>query len=107
MELFKFIKESCSSAKNTPSSSRIQGYLLLIPVLLFSLSIVGIEISEYVSCAKQNKEYSMDSQTLIAFGMVLSHHLSLVFSRSKANGANADNASTPSSTSNSDDTQTT
>ena len=66
---------------NTHSTSRLQSYIVLIPVLLMTLIFISIEIFSIVNSIINSTEYIISNEILIVYGMLLSHHLALVFSR--------------------------
>lgn len=69
---------------NPNSSARIQSYLVLAPILLMVLVVVGIEITSFGIAMYAAKTYVMSNEFIIVFGMTLSHHLAILFSRSKS-----------------------
>ncbi len=66
---------------NKNSSSRIQSYILLAPILAMTLIFIIIEVWQFIHCINIGKDYYISSEIIIIFGMILSHHLALVFSR--------------------------
>lgn len=66
---------------NKHSSSRIQSYIVLAPIILMALIFLGFEITAFAFCIYAGKTYIISSEIIIIYGMLLSHHLALVFSR--------------------------
>lgn len=81
--LFDKINLSILSNNNT-SSSRLQGYLVLVPILVMCYTFLGIEITSFIIAMVHGKTYVLSSEIVIVFGMMLSHHLALVFSKRKS-----------------------
>jgi hypothetical protein len=75
---------------NTHSSARIQAYIILLPVLLMSLMFIVIEVTRIVYCFMHDGvKYEISSEIIIIYGMLLSHHLALLFSRRSNNDKNS------------------
>ena len=89
------IAESVDTHGNTISSVRLQSYLILLPILMMVLVFLTIEIWSFIHAIRHGTEYKLSSEIIIVFGMMLSHHLAILFSRSKSqsvgeiSGANA------------------
>lgn len=89
------IAESVDTHGNTISSVRLQSYLILLPILMMVLVFLTIEIWSFVHAIKHGVPYRLSSEIIIVFGMMLSHHLAILFSRTKSqsvaeiSGANA------------------
>jgi len=69
---------------NAVSSSRVQSFILIVPVLIMIFVSISLEIADFVFAKAHDKEYIISTEFIIIFGMVLSHHLALVFSRSQS-----------------------
>ena len=78
------IAESVDTQGNTISSVRLQSYIILFPILLMVLVFLIIEIWSFIHAIKHGTEYKLSSEIIIVFGMMLSHHLAILFSRSKS-----------------------
>jgi hypothetical protein len=79
-----FAKISDSIGEHTETSSvRLQSYLVLIPIILMVIVFLMIEIWAFIHAAYIGADYVLSSEIIVVFGMVLSHHLALLFSRSK------------------------
>lgn len=77
------IAESLDGTSNKVSSVRLQSYIILFPILLMVLVFLIIEIWSFIHAIKTASEYKMSSEIIIVFGMTLSHHITILFSRSK------------------------
>jgi len=82
----KIIRKSISSPGGKESSTRIAGYFMLIVILIFSITFLGIEI--YTAIQTNH----ISNEAIIIFGMILAHHLTLLginkYSESKDNKSN-------------------
>lgn len=78
------IAESVDTQGNTISSVRLQSYIILFPILLMVLVFLIIEIWSFIHAIRHGAEYKLSSEVIIVFGMMLSHHLAILFSRSKS-----------------------
>jgi len=99
-KILKFIKLSLTS-DNSVSSTRIQSYLLLFAILLMIFVFVTIELWSFIHAIHSGQPYVMSSQFIIVFGMVLAHHLSVLFQRPKSQSVSdliGNNTSTATST---------
>ena len=70
------------------STNRIQSYILLLPILCMSVIFTGIEVYQFFHCINSDKDYYLSAEIIIVFGMILSHHLAILFSRSKSQSIN-------------------
>jgi len=77
------IAESVDGTSNKVSSSRVQSYIILFPILLMVLVFLIIEIWAFGHAIKHGIDYKLSSEIIIVFGMMLGHHLSILFSRTK------------------------
>ena len=69
---------------NVYSSVRLQSFIILLPILLMTFTFIGFEITTFAMCIYLGKAYYISSEIIVIFGMILSHHLALVFSRKKS-----------------------
>lgn len=69
---------------NKHSSARLQSYIVLIPILLMTLIFIGFEITTFGICIYSGTVYKISSEIIVVFGMLLSHHLAVLFSRKKS-----------------------
>lgn len=69
---------------NKHSSSRLQSYIVLLPILFMSIIFIGFEITSFIVCMYSGADYYISSEIIVIFGMLLSHHLALIFSRKKS-----------------------
>lgn len=72
------------ASDNTVSSTRVQSYIILLPILIMVLTFVIIEMWSFFHAIKIGVEYKLSSEIIIVFGMILSHHLAILFSRTKS-----------------------
>ncbi len=66
------------------SSVRVQSYLIIPMIILFVLTFITIEIWSFAHGINTGKEYHISNEIIVIFGMMLSHHLAILFSRSKS-----------------------
>lgn len=66
------------------SATRISSYLILAPIQLMIFVVILIEMSSFIHSLWTDGEYVLSNEFIITFGMVLSHHLAILFSRSKS-----------------------
>ncbi len=66
------IKKSIISPGGKESSTRIATYIILLMIVLFTLSFIGIEIYSAVETK------TISNEGIIIFGMLLTHHLTLL-----------------------------
>jgi uncharacterized oligopeptide transporter (OPT) family protein len=78
------IAESVDTQGNAISSVRLQSYIILFPILMMVLVFLIIEIWSFAHAIQHGDEYKLSSEIIIVFGMMLSHHLAILFSRSKS-----------------------
>lgn len=76
-------KIGLSVSSDKTSSIRIQAFILLMPVVLASLVFISIELINAIIAWKTNVSYVPSNESIILYGMILSHHISVLFSRSK------------------------
>jgi len=75
---------SIDGSTNTVSSVRVQSYLVLLPVILMVLVFLIIEIWSFIHAIRSDGDYKLSSEIIIVFGMMLSHHLAVLFSRTRS-----------------------
>lgn len=68
---------------NNISTSRLQSYFVLLPVLLSCFTFLTIEIVNAIIQWVHTKTYTISTEAIIIFGMILAHHLGILFSRPK------------------------
>jgi len=69
---------------NLHSSTRLQSYIILTPILLMTLIFIGFEITTFGVCIYSGTIYKISTEIIVIFGMLLSHHLAILFSRKKS-----------------------
>lgn len=78
--LLNLVKESAMS--NTKlSSTRLQAYFVLFSSLLYSVTFVIIEIANATLALTNGDHYVPSNESIIVLGMLLSHHLGILFSK--------------------------
>jgi len=84
--LLKFFDKIGLSIKegNQHSSVRVQSYIILIPILIMSLIFTGFEITTFALAIYKGTIYKISSEIIVIYGMLLSHHLAVLFSRKKS-----------------------
>lgn len=82
--LLDLIKTSLNGNSNDVSTARLQSYLIVLPILLMIIAFLFIEIWSFGHSIKTGKEYHLSNEIIIIFGMNLSHHLAILFSRNKS-----------------------
>jgi hypothetical protein len=83
-QFFHIIRESLNGNTNDPSTIRIQSYLVLAPILLCVLIFLIIEIWSFIHAIKHGNAYRLSNEIIVVFGMTLSHHLAVLFQRTKS-----------------------
>lgn len=81
-KLLKYGKMSLTS-DNSVSSTRLQSYVVLLLVVLFALGTLLIECWSFYHAIHLNTPYHISNEFIGIFGMMLAHHLSILFSRTK------------------------
>lgn len=71
-------------AGNPISTPRFQSWIILAAILLQMATFASIEIFSFIVAIKTGVPHSISSESILIFGMVLSHQLALVFSRRKS-----------------------
>lgn len=82
--LLILIKKSLNGYSDETSSARLQSYIVLLPILLMILVVMSIEIFQFGHSIYIDKPYVLSNEFIITFGMILSHHLAILFSRKKS-----------------------
>lgn len=82
--LFNLIKLSLNGNSNNTSSVRLQSYLIILPILLAVLIFLTIEVWSFGHSIHTGGDYHISNEIIIIFGMLLAHHLSILFSRNKS-----------------------
>jgi hypothetical protein len=78
-KFFKKINESLKDNNNKTSHTRISSYIILASILFTSVFILGtIEIVNAITQWKLGVVYTIPSQHVTLFGMLLGHHLLLL-----------------------------
>jgi len=72
------------ASDNLVSSTRVQSYIILLPILIMVITFLIIEMWSFIHAIKNGVEYKLSSEIIIVFGMILSHHLAILFSRTKS-----------------------
>jgi hypothetical protein len=78
-----FIAQSAITSSKI-SSTRIQTYIMMLSVILSTAAFVGIELTNAFIAWLAGTTYIISSESIIIFGMILSHHLGMMFSKPKA-----------------------
>lgn len=73
-----YIAQSIKSPSGKVSITRISSYFILATILIGTLVLFGIDIFNAVISYRKNEIYTIPSEHLWAFGMVLAHHLALL-----------------------------
>lgn len=75
-----FISKS-TTADNLVSSTRIQSFIILVPILIMCFIFICIEIAYFLFSIRNGTEYHISTEIIVIFGMILSHHLAIMFQR--------------------------
>ena len=87
MKRFPFIKKimarinQSTIGDNNVSSVRIQSYIILLPILIMTAIFLIIEIWDFIYTISSKGDYTISTEIIVIFGMLLSHHLAVMFSR--------------------------
>ena len=81
--LFIKITKSLNINDTTVSTTRLQSYLILLPILIMVFVFLFIEIWSFFHAINADKPYVLSNEIIVVFGMLLSHHLGILFSRNK------------------------
>lgn len=87
MKIFKgisdAIRKSVKDHFGKESSARISSYIVLAFIVLNSLAFMVIEIVNASIMWRQNQTYTIPTEHIWIFGLILSHHLGLLFYKSR------------------------
>lgn len=81
--LINILKKSLIDHSNKVSSARISSYIVLGSIVLSSVSMTVIEIINASILWDQNLPYTIPSEHIWVLGLLLSHHLGLLFTKSR------------------------
>lgn len=87
MKLFNTIFNKISHSvdtSNSVSTSRVQTYMIIVPIIIMVFTFLIIEMWSFIHAIKVDKEYRLSNEIIVVFGMVLSHHLAILFNRTKS-----------------------
>jgi hypothetical protein len=73
-----YIAQSIKSPTGKVSITRISSYFILATILIGTLILFGIDVSNAIISYRKNEIYTIPNEHLWAFGMVLAHHLALL-----------------------------
>lgn len=82
-QLIYKISKSLNGDSNEVSTSRLQSYIVLVPIISMSLIFTLIEIWSFLHAINAGTSYRLSNEIMVIYGMLLSHHLGLLFSRNK------------------------
>ena len=82
--IFKKIAVSIDGTSNKVSSTRIQSYVMLSLVVASAVAFIAIEIWNAAMSWSCDKPYAISNEIIIVFGMLLSHHIGILFNRNRA-----------------------
>jgi len=91
--MFQLIKSTLGSINNLivksittdeVSATRLSSYMILAPIQMMIIVVILIEMTAFIHAMFIGKDYVLSNEFIITFGMVLSHHLAILFSRSKS-----------------------
>ena len=86
-KIYNKIAASINGNSNRVSSTRIQAYIILFPILIMVAIFLIIEIVAFGNSLYHHIDYHISNEIIIIFGMLLAHHLSILFSRTKSTTA--------------------
>jgi hypothetical protein len=66
------------------SSARLSSFMILAPIQMMILVVILIELVAFGTSIYHGKDYVLSNEFIITFGMILSHHLAILFSRTKS-----------------------
>lgn len=73
-----YIAQSIKTPTGKISITRISSYFILATILIGTLVLFGIDVSNAIISYRKGEIYTIPSEHLWAFGMVLAHHLALL-----------------------------
>lgn len=93
MKLFpvisEYIKKSVIDHNGKASHTRISSYIVLAAIMMNSIAFMFLEIVNAIIMWRQNLTYVVPTEHVWLFGLILSHHLGLLFYKQKEfKGAN-------------------
>lgn len=78
------IKKSVLDHTGKSSHTRISSYFILATIMLNSMAFMVLEIVNAIIMWKQNLTYIVPAEHIWIFGLILSHHLGLLFYKQKS-----------------------
>lgn len=78
------IAQSVDGTNDKVSTARLQSYLMMFPILAMVFVFLVIEIWAFAHTINAGKDYRLSNEIILVFGMMLAHHLSILFSRAKS-----------------------
>lgn len=81
--LLSLIKESAMSDTKL-RATHLQAYFVLFSSLLYSVTFVVIEIANAVQTLWKGQHYVPSNESIVVLGLLLSHHLGILFSKPAA-----------------------
>lgn len=82
-KLLSMIKQSSYDKLGKVSSARLSSYIVLASIILNCLIFMGIEVTNAIIVWRNNLTYTIPSEHIIIFSLVLTHHIALLFYKSK------------------------
>ena len=77
------ISQSVRDKNNVVSSTRIQGYLIIIIIYLFALMTIAIQIVNIISTWPA--PYTIPTEFILILSLILTHHLGILFNKIREN----------------------
>lgn len=81
--LFNLIKSSSTDSKGRISSTRIQAFMTMSLIYIFTFVFIIIELSNAYHIWP--KSYIPSSESIIVFSMILAHHIAILFHKIREN----------------------
>jgi hypothetical protein len=81
--LYSKMSQSLNGDSNKVSTSRLQSYLIILPILVMIATFLIIELWSFVHAIQHGLPYRLSNEIIVVFSLVLGHHLSILFSRNK------------------------
>ena len=81
--ILSLIKQSTNN-DNAVSSVRLQAYLMFPVIYIMVAVFIALEIAQFHHAITLHLPFVISNESIVIFGMVLSHHLAILFSRSKS-----------------------
>lgn len=82
-KLLSLIKQSSYDKLGKVSSARLSSYIVLASIILNCIIFMGIEVTNAIIVWRQGLTYTVPSEHIIIFSLVLTHHIALLFYKSK------------------------